>query len=349
MNILIVKLSAIGDVVMALPFLAALRRAFPRARLTWLVEEAAADLLKNHPLLDRTIVSRRRTWWGELKQGRFREAFGDASRFWRELRRERYDLVVDLQGLLKSGILTILSGGRRRLGFDRTREFSYLFVNEKLPAYDPDRHALERYLDVAVHLGAGEVDRSDFFLPGSPRAAEKAAAWLAGAGPVIVALNPGAQGTSKLWPRKNWRDLCHGLTAEPGISLVLTGGPDEAAFNADLAGGARQVLDLTGRTDLLVLAEIFRSAAALVCPDTGPMHLAAAVGTPVVALFGPTAPWRTGPYGSGHVVLRTNLACSPCFLRSCRNPPCMNSLTPAVVQEAVRHILARREVQRSAH
>ncbi len=351
MNILVVKLSAVGDVVMSLPFLDSLRRAYPAARITWLVEEASADIVRGHPALDRVVVSRRKSWSKDLKAGRCRRALADLSGFLRELRSERYDLAVDLQGLFKSGILTLLSGGRRRIGFDRTRELSWVFLNEKLPPYDPDRHALLRYLDMALYLGADGVAPEGAYFPVDEAASKQAGGLLAGCEEGFIAMNPGAKWKTKLWPRANWVELAGLLARASGRKLVLTGGPDEVEANRAVASAAPEILDLTGRTTLKVLAEVYRSAGLLVCPDTGPMHLAAAVGLPVAALFGPTAPWRTGPFGSGHMVLRTEEECSPCFRKSCPDPRCMTGLTPMNVFRAVTARLEKRdfEIQDTAH
>jgi len=338
LNILIVKLSAVGDVVQSLPFLEALRRTYPQARLTWLVEEAAADIVIDHPRLDRVIVLRRKSWLKDLKHGRILPALEGFRSFRRELRAEEYDLVVDLQGLLKSGILVYLSRSRRRLGFDRTRECSYLFLNERLAPYDPERHALLRYLDVAAYLGADTGGTVNFHLPVHPRSATEAAALLEGTRSPLVAVNPGAKWPTKLWPSASWTEVCRRLVREARVEVVLTGGPDEIAANRAIAAGVDGLVDLTGRTSLKVLAEILRAADLVLCPDTGPMHLAAAVGTPVVALFGPTAPWRTGPFGPDHLVLRTGIECSPCFRKKCPDPRCLTALEPDLV---FRSVLAR--------
>lgn len=332
-RILIVKLSAVGDVVMSLPFLAAVKRRFPQARVHWLVEEAASDIVLGRPELDRVIVSPRKSAFKDLKKGRFRTGGAALADLWRRLRAEEYDLAVDLQGLFKSGILISLARTGRRIGFDRTREASHFFLNEKLPPYDPDRHALLRYLDVAHYLGADPSWPVDFHMPRDPAAASRARALLSGLSRPLIAVNPGAKWATKLWPAAHWRALVKRLAASRDV--VITGGPDEKALARDAAGEA-EVLDLTGKTDLKTLAEVLREADLVVCPDTGPMHLAAAVDTPVVALFGPTSAHRTGPYGSGHVVLTADVDCRPCFRKACPNPRCMTDLAPERVVDAVR-------------
>ncbi|MFQ5586701.1 MAG: glycosyltransferase family 9 protein [Thermodesulfobacteriota bacterium] len=144
MKILIVKLSSLGDVVHTLPALSALRGAYPDAEIDWLVEEESKAILEGNPLLNNIVTVR--------KRGLFREP-GKTWRVVRRIRERRYDMVIDFQGLLKSGVWVYLSSGRRRIGFGRGREFSHLFLNEKLPPYDPDRHAVDRYLDLARYAG----------------------------------------------------------------------------------------------------------------------------------------------------------------------------------------------------
>jgi len=336
LNILIIKLSAIGDVAQCQPFLEALRRTYPQARLTWLVEETASDIVLDHSQIDRVLVSHRKSWIREIKKGRIRSTIKEIRLFLKDLRSEKYDLVIDLQGLFKSGIFAFLSGGRQKVGFDRSRELSYLFYNRRMEPYNIDQHALLRYLDVAALLGA-EVDKNvKFCLPRNDDAAHRAEQMLAGSGKPKVVLNPVARWTTKLWPRESWKELIRRMSRELDIQVVLTGGPQDRAFNREIFQGSHGALDVTGKTSLKVLMEIFRSADLVVCPDTGPMHLAAGVGVPVVALFGPTAPWRTGPFGPGHLVLRRELECSPCFRKSCPDPKCMTELSVDEVYEAVR-------------
>ena len=335
MNILIVKLSAIGDVIMSLPFLDALRQTFPKAQLTWLVEEAASDVVLEHPQVDRVLVSRRRQWQQRAGSGHLASVTAEVRDFLGQLRSCKYDLVIDLQGLFKSGLLAWLSGGGRRVGFDKTREFSYLFLNERLKPYDPDRHALLRYLDVAVYLGADPSRPVNYTFPVSDDAAREALRLAPPTRRLTVILNPGAKWRTKLWPVAHWRTLAGMLLEETGVRLILTGGPGEETPGRGLIAEAGRLLDLTGRTRIKVLAEVFRGADLVVCPDTGPMHLAAAVGTPVAALFGPTSDLRTGPFGVGHLVLEAGSECRPCFRKACDHTRCMNDLSPLTVFQAV--------------
>ena len=163
MNILIVKLSAIGDVIHTLPSLAALRRLYPDAHITWVVEEAAAELVKNHPYLDAVLISRRKSWSKDIQKGKILKPLFDMSSLIKELRQRRYDLVIDFHGLFKSSIIVLLSLGKRKLGYDSLQELSGLFLNEKIPE-DMNKHAVDRYLDFPRYLGA-KIDNVEFILP----------------------------------------------------------------------------------------------------------------------------------------------------------------------------------------
>lgn len=160
MNILIVKLSAIGDVIHTLPSLAALRALYPEAHITWVIEAAASDLIAGHPCLDRVIVSHRKRWISDLKRGRFTPVFREVRSFIKDLRERPYDLVIDFHGLLKSAVIVLLSKGKRKLGYDSLQEGSGLVLTEKIPE-DLEKHAVDRYLDFPRHLGAS-ADRPTF-------------------------------------------------------------------------------------------------------------------------------------------------------------------------------------------
>ena len=325
MNILIVKLSAIGDVIHTLPAANALRERYPEAYITWVVEAAAAPLVEGHAALDRVLVSRRKQWARDLLAGnRRREALREIRGFIRALRDTRYDLVVDFQQLLKSGVIVSLARGGVKAGFGpgmQHMEMSYLSLNRRIPRVSMEHHALPRNLMLLKALGvpaSGIVYRLPVD-PADDRFVEKV---LRKAGLAesrrLVAVNPVAQWETKLWPNDRFAVLADRLALEYGADIVFTGGPDDRPVVDDIRSRmTRPALDLTGRTTLRTLAALYRRARLVVSTDTGPMHLSAAVGTPVVAVFGPTAPWRTGPFGPGHAVVRLGPVCSPCFKRTC--------------------------------
>jgi len=339
-RILLVKLSSFGDVLHGLPFLEALRTAFPAGQITWLVEEAYAPLLHGHPALDEV--------WA-VPRVRFGQNVGRTEllslvRLLRRMRATAFDLVIDLQGLLKSALWVAMAKSPRKVGYDRTRELSYLPLTERLAPYDPEAHAVWRYLHVARYLGAPPaLPRFRLGLtPVFPAAlirGENAFAdelVLVPRDRALVVLHPGARWATKLWPPASWAKLADWLIREKGLAVVITG----SVADRELAGQIikhmhEKVLNLAGRTSLAELAGIMQKARLAVTADTGPMHLAAALGTKVVALFGPTAPGRTGPFGPGHRVMRLGLTCSPCFKRHCPEPWCLRGLSPEAAMAAV--------------
>jgi heptosyltransferase-1 len=343
-KILIVKLSAIGDVIHTLPALNALREHYPDAHITWLVEAAAADLVIGHRALDRVIVSNRKHWIDQLK-GRARwTAISEMREFWGELRDTRYDMVIDFQGLLKSGVLVWLARGKRKIGFDKGmqhQEHSYLFLNDRVPPVDMEVHALTRGLKLLTAIGV-KTGKVAYHVPFSETDREATRDLLrdqhvSGSRP-LVAINPVALWETKLWLNDRFAQLADRLVNQYHVDVVFTGGPaDRRTVDTILSMMTAPAADLTGRTSLNMLAALYRQAALLVTTDTGPMHLAAAMDTPVVALFGPTAPWRTGPFGPGHQVIRTAPACSPCFKRRCDHHRC-RCMTDISVDRVLSHI-----------
>jgi len=339
-KILIVKLSAVGDVIHTLPSLAALRRRFPQAHISWVVEEAASDLLRNHPCLDELIISGRKRWINELKKGKYSKVLKEARRFLSDLRSRRYDLVIDFHGLFKSAVLAWLSGASRRLGYDSMQELSGLFYTEKIPE-DLSRHAVDRYLDFPRHLGA-DVKQPEFFLdisaPQHRHIDQLFEEFHLVGQKNLIAINTVALWDTKLWDDEKFARLGDRISRELKAAVVFTGS-DPAPMKNILSRMNEPAVNLGGRTSLRELAHLYQRARLLITTDSGPMHLAAAVGTPVVALFGPTDPARTGPYGKGHRVLRKDLECSPCLRKSCKTRSCMHNISADEVFDAVRGIL----------
>ena len=367
MNILIVKLSAIGDVVHTLPSLAALRRCYPDAEISWVVEEAAADLLTAHPDLDRILISGRKTWLKELRQGRIAKPLREIRTFLRELRSRRYDLVIDFHGLLKSAVIVLLSGGKRKLGYDSLQEGSGFFYTEKIPE-EMRKHAVDRYLDLVRHAAAGSETgclstTPEFRIAVGDKEKRQVATLLAensailaieqngngggssgsggarGEARAFVAVNPVAFWETKLWEDEKFAELCDRIRTELGLGVVLTGG-EAGVLERIRARMKTAAVNLGGRTALRELAWLYRQACLVVTTDSGPMHIAAAMGTPVVALFGPTDPNRTGPYGPGHRVIRRELSCSPCLRKRCETKKCMREIGVGEVLDAIREMVS---------
>ncbi len=340
-NILIVKLSAIGDVVHTLPSLAALRKLYPDAHITWVIEEASSDLIQDHPYLDRVIVSRRKRWVDELKQGRIDTPLREMKSFIHDLKGRPYDLVIDFHGLFKSAMIVFLSSGKRKLGYDSMQELSGLFLNEKIPE-DMGKHAVDRYLDFPRYLGA-HVNEPEFLIPIGEEHRTRVERLLLINGiskqDRFVTVSPVALWDTKLWEDKKFALLCNRITEELNVRVVFTGS-DRGKLEHVQSMMSVSSINLGGKTTLRDLAYVYRLASLMITTDSGPMHIAAAAGTPVVAIFGPTDPMRTGPYGKGHKVIRKEFSCSPCFLKKCDTKKCMRDIIVEEVFNVVKEKLA---------
>ena len=343
MNILIVKLSAIGDVIHTLPSLAALRDLYPEAHITWVVEEAAADLVKNHPYLDMVLISKRKSWFRDIKSGIVKQPVKEIKSFLKFLRQRDYDMVIDFHGLFKSAMIVWLSGGKRKLGYDSWQELSGLFLNEKIPE-DMNKHAVDRYLDFTRYLGS-QTEDIRFVLPPDKKAEEKTDRLLDQhrlEDKKFIAVNPVAYWETKLWDDEKFACLADLIHNALQMKVVFTGSEKEKEVIKKITSlMTTESIDLSGKTTLLELANLYKKARMLITTDSGPMHLAAAVATPVIALFGPTDPARTGPYGVGHTIIRTGLPCSPCLLKKCPTRQCMVNILPQQVFDAVEKKLTK--------
>jgi heptosyltransferase I len=346
-EILIVKLSAIGDVVHTLPFLDVLHQNFPRAKIDWLVEEGAAGIIEGHPAIRRVIISKRKSWQRNLGEDRrLGQVFREVLSFRNDLRQHRYDWVIDLQGLLKSGVLVWFSRGDRKVGMSGAREGAWLFLKEPSVRVNYEQHAIDRYLEVAGHLDC-EWDRWDGRIPVSETNGRSVDQMLSDDGfdgGNLVAINPMARWETKLWEPELFATLADRILQDFSGRIVFTGSKDDRPIIDNIASNMKhRPLNFAGRTRLKELASLYDRCRLLVTTDTGPMHMAAAMGCPVVALFGPTSPLRTGPYGSKHRVMTSGAACGPCFKKTCHEWSCMRDITVERVHDAVKQVLSREE------
>ncbi len=341
-RILIIKLSALGDIVQSLPVLQAIKDTWPNCKVDWICGEVGKGLLEDHPFLDRVIVYPRAEF-GRLARMPIRwplllKKLADLRK---DLVSVSYDMAIDLQGLLKSGLINFLSEAKVKAGFDRSREFSYIFLNKKVPPYDPDKHAVLRYLDLVRALGASSKEirfpvhvTEDHF-----QNAQKLLDRYQINQDNFAILIPGTIWPTKRWLTSSFAELAKLIQKDTDLHSLVVGGAQDNALGREIAllsNGAAK--DLTGTTDLKTLSALFKMSRFGVSTDTGPMHLAAACGLRLVALFGPTAPWRTGPFGNGHIVIRKEMACSPCFKRSCSHNSCMKSIGVEEVFDAVKRL-----------
>lgn len=336
-NILIIRMSAIGDVIHALPVARALKKADPSIRITWIVERLAYDLLTNNPDIDELILFRRKEFTSSLSG--FARNIPPFTRF---LQSKQFDLSLDLQGLFKSAVIAKMANAPKRLGYCDMRELSWL-VSKPVCGPHQNENIVERYLDVVRHLGV-EVDEPEWVINVTDEERSNAAAALERAGvdvekPYIV-MAPATSWQSKCWPVESYATLVNLLEEEYGWPIVIIGAANDTLLAQQIAQLSQgPVHDLTGQLTLKELAYVEQQGEVFIGGDTGPMHLASAVGAPVVAIFGPTDPRKYGPYGKCSVVVRREVSCGPCHKRTCANPECMKAVTPQQVLEAVRTLL----------
>jgi lipopolysaccharide heptosyltransferase I len=326
-RIALIKPSAVGDIVHALPVLSALRNRFPNAHITWVVNQSYAALLEGHVDLDDILTFDRgagkRSWLGGV-----RSLIQTLS----AIRRRRFDLVIDLQGLLRSGLMTWLSGSARRVGLFSAREGSHRAYTDLLPAPAgktlADLHAVDRYWLVAEALGVGELPKR-FAVPIKTVDRDWAVSQLLRWPKPWLMLNLGTRWETKRWPVQHFQELAQLAIQRAGGSVVLVGSGAErglaAAFQHGFHGG---LVDLTGSTTLGQLAAVLKQADVVISNDSGPLHLAAALGRPVVAPFTCTSIVRTGPYNQLQAAVPTRLWCAASYLKTCARMECMTELTP---------------------
>jgi ADP-heptose:LPS heptosyltransferase len=329
---LLVRLSSIGDVVHTLPALAALHRHGWESG--WLVEPPSRVLLEDNPCLAQVTVSASRRGFSG----------GKALSIVRALRARRYDVALDFQGLWKSAAWARLSGARRVVGWERgsRREpASALLIGERVERRGGG-HVIDKNLALLRPLGIDAVGLREFPLPLSAGAAARVDAGLAGLGEGgLVVLNPGGGWASKLWPAERFGELAKGL-CRFGLRPLVSFGPGEEALAERVVTASAGTAVRSFPTTLLEFVEIARRARLVIAADTGPLHLACAVGTPVVALFGPTDPARNGPFAPHDVVVRRMPACAPCYSRTCvRHAGVMDGIGVAEVLAAAEGRLAR--------
>lgn len=332
-RILIVRLGSLGDLVHTLPAVAAIRRAHPSARIDWLVDAVHRGFLELVPVLSSIVVLRDRTAraWLEARQ---------------TLRARDYDVALDFQGLLKSAALARLSGARRVVGFDRAalREGVAAPLYKERVTVDDGQHVIRKNLQLASAVGA-VGDRLDF--PIEPVETAIVTAFLASQPAPFAILNPGAAWPNKRWPPDRLGAVAARLQAQHGLSSVVLWGPGERAAAesvvAHSAGSARLAPE-TGLKDLLALA---RPAHLMVSGDTGPTHLAGALGVPIVALFGPTNPARNGPWNADDISIARYESCDCHYERTCRRDETTWCLGTISVDEVLR--AASDRLQRASH
>ncbi|HUV65404.1 MAG TPA: glycosyltransferase family 9 protein [Sedimentisphaerales bacterium] len=296
-NILITKPSALGDIVLALPALTALHKSFPDAKISWLVRPEFAPLLENHPHLAKVIAFDRKflgkAWYHP-------RAFIALVSLIRRLRRSRFDVAFDFQGLFRTAVLAWLSGCKRRVGMANAREFATIFYTDKIPPDPNNRHLVDYYIRMIRAAGATELG-VEFVFPQDADAADSVANLLASHGVAAdryAVLVPGSAQPDKCWPIEHFAILAEKISSQFGLPIIAAGTASESPLIETLKEKARvPVMNLAGRTSLKELIALLRAARLVVSNDTGPGHIAAALGTPLVLMFSWSNPARIAPYG----------------------------------------------------
>ena len=363
-KILLIKLSAVGDVIHTIPVLNKLRRRYPAAQLDWLVTPAIAELLRHNPAITNVIEFAREDWsrpWTPAP-------FVSYARLAAKLRANGYDLVVDMHGQFRTAVFALATGAPVRIGFDRprarvwdasprtfsaearkhawqgAREGSWLAYTDHIPVPTLDLHAVDRYLSVGPILGL-EEGPPDFSFPIPQAASANIESLLRRhdiAGAPLVAMAPGTIWETKHWGTDKFAEVARHFL-QKGFAVALMGSRRERTVCEEVARLAPGSVDVAGETTLTELAALVRRSAISVTNDSGPMHLAVALGRPVVSVFGPTDPIWIGPYGRADAVLRAGVPCSPCLLRQlsrCRyDHVCMENVSAPAVIERMEHVL----------
>jgi lipopolysaccharide heptosyltransferase II len=333
LKILILKPSSLGDVVQALPVLRLLKRHLPASEIFWWIDSLFAPLLEGDPDLTGVVRFERQRWASPFH---WPEAF--RSICW--LRAQHFDWVIDLQCLARSGAFAWLANGKFLIGLDEPREGAHGFYDVAVRRASFHTHAVDWYLAVLPRLGV-PVHKNFQWLPERPEiAAGVKSKWQTG-DTSWIALQPGARWLNKRWPVENFAELARRLAHNfPDTRFAILGnGKDKPLGEFISRAVPERCLNLCGQISLPEMVEWLRLCDLMVTNDTGPMHAAAALGKPLVALFGPTEPRRTGPYGHLESVLRLDLPCSPCMKSHChyeKPNECLNALSPATVFEFTR-------------
>ena len=319
-NICLIRASSIGDVVNTLPFFARLRKGYPKAHISWVVEPKAYPVLENNPEIDEIILFPRNSWVKNLRS------------FSKQLRKRQYHLALDLHKILKSGLITYGTGAKYRVGFDfkRSKEFNWLFTNLKIPPGDGQMHVVEQCLEYADFLELPPWDgKWRFYFTEEEKAmAKKFYDKLDGR---AVLLNIGASEDAKLWFPDRFARLIEALENDFKFSVILVGGKNKR--ETEMGEGIREIcrsnyINQVGTYNLRELMAIMSGCKLMISSDTGPMHLGSAMEVPTIGLFGAQSPRKTAPYNYQDYVICKNLSCSPCFKKSCwwRKRRCMREI-----------------------
>lgn len=348
-KILIVRLSAIGDVLHCTPLTKALRQNYPNAKISWIIGDKSKDILLGNPYLDEIVVWNKEEWATLLKTDLL-AGFRAFRALEKALQAEQYDMVVDVHAQLIPGLITWRSGAPIRVGFSNAKELAPLFYNLKAPQIRK-RPITQQYLGVLEALGISEYD-AEMIMPIAPENHQKAAQvwenYKISATDKVIVLNPSTTWMTKCWPPDYFAQLGNCLLQEKGVKIVLTGAKSDIPLVSQIKEKIDgDIIDIAGATSLKDLAAIARKCHLFVSGDTGPLHIAAAVGAPTLSIFGPTDPKVYTPSGEHHASIVTPAPCRLCRKRKCSKFVCMEQIEPKMVYQQALKLLQRNTAVRS--
>ncbi|MCE5194414.1 MAG: lipopolysaccharide heptosyltransferase I [Nitrospiraceae bacterium] len=324
-KILIIKPSSLGDIVHSLPFLTSVSKKFPKAEIHWMVAKGLEGILQGNPMISKLWIINKDKW---KKINSINNTFSEIISLVKNLRKEKFDIIIDLQGLFRSGILTALTGSKLRLGFKDAREGSSLFYTHKVIT-ELNSHAVEKNLKIAGFLDC-PISNVSFDLPFVQNRFDISK--IIPKNEKYAVIIPGARWETKKWPADRFGELASKLR----LKSIIVGGEADIDVAADISKKSmNKGISIAGKTDIGDLIGIIKNSEFIVSNDTGPMHIAVALGVPVFAVFGPTNPIKTGPYGKGNFVFRAEIECLPCYKRKCKDVKCMKMIQVENVLNAI--------------
>ncbi len=348
MKLLIVKISSLGDIIHTVAFVNHLRKSVSGLIIDWVVNDAYAELVESIEGVNRVWKFKRgkwgKGWWKP-------ETISGIASMISGIRTEKYDVCLDLQGLFRSGIIARFSGAGKRAGFSNAREGAAYFYDIKI---DPGKkpHAVDILFETLGLFGVEPPQKPDFSFPISENAQSKVKTSLsvAGIGGKYIVFHMGARWPTKMWPQLYWKELTNLIAEKTGMPIVFTGSKSDIFMVEKTVKKAaiseKRAYNMAGKFSLPELAALLKNSALMVTVDSGPMHMAAAFSTPIVAIFGPTSPDKTGPRSnSAAEIVRAEMDCIPCLARKClladdaRNAECMNMVKPSHVEGRIQKVL----------
>lgn len=333
MKILIVKPSSLGDVIHAIPFLAAIKELYPDSEIHWVVNPVYQDLLRFNPYIDKLLLFDRYIWKKSYIAG-YKSFYGLV----KEMQTAKYDLAIDLQGLMRSALITFYSGAKEKVVINNTREGASLFYRKFIGSSVKDIHAVDRIMSAAIDLGWKERSLTwhDFMINVPEEVTAKIKETLGSKCEKLIVINPFTRWESKTWPVDNYALLIKELLAK-GYNVALTGTSSDKP-QGDIIGKLvddARLMDFVGETTLIELVSLLKFSSVMISADSGPVHLANALGKKTITLFGPTSPERTGAYLTGNTILSAKAECAPCFKKICpltaNNNFCMKDISVETV------------------